>query len=110
MSTGRQYPRRSRGRRQDSLQAPGSLADERQIHELVIMALERAGHGLELGCILRQEKTGFDGSPFRRLHASQSGCFFQGQALGITNLLDTAAEKLGIDLLAGGSEGGLLAK
>ncbi len=41
------------------------------------------------------------------LHASQSGRFFEGLALGLTDLLDTASEKPGVDLMAGGSEGGL---
>ena len=46
-------PLEVRGRRQDRLQSPGFLADESQTDDLVIMALESAGHGLELGLIAR---------------------------------------------------------
>jgi hypothetical protein len=70
------------------------------------MALESAGHGLELGRIIR-DVTDFDGRPFRRLHASQSGSFVEGLELRLTDLLDAAAEKPGVYLLASGSEGGL---
>jgi hypothetical protein len=68
------------------------------------MALESAGHGLELGLIARYV-TGFDGRPFRRFHASQRGHLFERLAPGLTDFLDTAAEKPGVDLMAGGSEG-----
>jgi hypothetical protein len=70
------------------------------------MALESAGHGLELDRITGY-MTGFDGRPGRGLHTGQGGRFFQGLALRLTDFLDTAAEKPGVDLMAGGSEGGL---
>ena len=68
------------------------------------MTLESASHGLELDRIIRN-MTGLDGRPFRGFHASQSGRFFERLAPGLTDFLDTAAEKPGVYLLAAGSVG-----
>ena len=107
MSTRRQYPRRSRGRRQDSLQAPGSLADEGQPNDLVIVALEGAGHGLELGRIARYI-SGFDGRPRPKIPCRPGRPLRPKTDLWTDGSFRYSGRKPGIDLIVGGSKEVLL--